>query len=100
MGVNLRGFSIMRGYTQEFMAGKLNVAQNTYSKYENNGEKLPIEILEKIATVLGVSVTDITTNTPIIISELKRSGILRISLLTKRSYMKKCLPLAMQKLNG
>lgn len=67
-GDKIRAFRIMRGFTQEYVADKLNVAQNTYSKYENNGEKLPHEVLEKIANVLGVSVTDITSNTPIIIN--------------------------------
>lgn len=67
-GDKIRAFRIMRGFTQEYMAGKLSVAQNTYSKYENNGEKLPHELLEKIATILGVSVTDITSNEPIIIN--------------------------------
>ena len=67
-GDKIRAYRIMRGFTQEYMASELHIAQNTYSKYENNGEKLPFEILEKIAGVLGVSVTDITSNTPIIIN--------------------------------
>lgn len=67
-GDKIRAFRVLRGFTQEFMAGKLNVAQNTYSKYENNGEKLPHELLEKIATILGVSITDITSSEPIIIN--------------------------------
>lgn len=67
-GDKIRAFRFMRGFTQEFMASKLNIAQNTYSKYENNGENLPIEILEKIAIVLGVSVNDITSSEPIIIN--------------------------------
>lgn len=58
----------MKGFTQEYMAGELHVAQNTYSKYENNAEKLPHEVLERIAGVLGVSVSDITNNDPIIIN--------------------------------
>lgn len=67
-GDKIRAFRIMRGFSQEYMAEKLNVAQNTYSKYENNAEKLPFETLEKIADVLGVSVVDITSNEPIIIN--------------------------------
>lgn len=67
-GDKIRAFRIMRGFSQEYMADKLSVAQNTYSKYENNAEKLPYETLEKIADVLGVSVVDITSNEPIIIN--------------------------------
>ncbi|RYE59391.1 MAG: XRE family transcriptional regulator [Sphingobacteriales bacterium] len=67
-GDKIRAFRIMRGFSQEYMADKLSIAQNTYSKYENNAEKLPFETLEKIADVLGVSVVDITSNEPIIIN--------------------------------
>ena len=67
-GDKIRSFRMIRGFTQEYMADQLRVAQNTYSKYENNGEKLPVETLEKIAKVLGVSVTDLISNTPVIIN--------------------------------
>ena len=67
-GDKIRSFRMIRGFTQEYMAEQLHVAQNTYSKYENNGEKLSIETLEKIAKALGVSLTDLISNTPIIIN--------------------------------
>ncbi len=67
-GEKIRTIRTLRGFSQEFMADKLGIAQNTYSKYESNGDKLPFETLEKIATVLGVSITDLTSNTPIIIN--------------------------------
>lgn len=67
-GEKIRTFRLMRGFTQEYVADKLKIAQNTYSKYENNGEKLSIETLEKIANILGVSVTDLISNTPIVIN--------------------------------
>ncbi len=67
-GDKIKKFRMIRGYTQEYMADKLNIAQNTYSKYENNSERLPIETIERIATILGVSVNDITSNDPIIIN--------------------------------
>ena len=67
-GDKIRTFRTLRGFTQEYMADQLHVAQNTYSKYENNSEKLSIELLDKIAKALGVSVTDLISNTPIIIN--------------------------------
>jgi transcriptional regulator with XRE-family HTH domain len=67
-GDKIKAYRIMKGFTQEYMAGELHVAQNTYSKYENNAEKLPLDVLEKIAGVLGISVSDITNNEPIIIN--------------------------------
>ena len=67
-GEKIRTIRTLRGFSQDYMAEQLGVAQNTYSKYENNGDKLPFETLQKIATVLGVSITDLTSNTPIIIN--------------------------------
>jgi transcriptional regulator with XRE-family HTH domain len=67
-GDKIKKFRMIRGYTQEYMADKLNIAQNTYSKYENNSERLPIETIERIASILGVSINDITSTDPIIIN--------------------------------
>ncbi len=67
-GDKIRKFRMIRGYTQEFMADKLHVAQNTYSKYENNSERLPIETVERIAEILDVSTNDLLSNDPIIIN--------------------------------
>ncbi len=67
-GDNIKKIRMMKGYTQEYMADKLGIAQNTYSKYENNSEKLPFETIERIAEVLEVSLNEITSNDPIIIN--------------------------------
>ena len=67
-GTKIRSFRQLRGFSQEYMAEQLSVRQNTYSKYENNGEKLPVETLEKIAKILGVTLADLISDTPIIIN--------------------------------
>lgn len=58
----------LRGYTQEYMADKLGVAQNTYSKLETNQTKLSADILQKVAEILGVSPVDILNNQPAIVN--------------------------------
>ena len=58
---------MLRGFSQEYMADKLEITQTTYSRIETNQQKLTAEMLEKLSSILGVSVTDITSNEPLII---------------------------------
>lgn len=41
--------------TQEELCKKLNISQQSLSKYENNQRKLPIDILKKYAQIFRVS---------------------------------------------
>jgi transcriptional regulator with XRE-family HTH domain len=66
-GNKIRSLRLLRGYSQEYMADKLEINQTTYSRIETDQQKLTAEMLEKIARLLGVSVTDITNNEPLII---------------------------------
>ena len=66
-GNKIKALRMLRGYSQEYMAGKLEINQTTYSRIETNQQKLTAEMLEKVSSVLGVSVTDITSNEPLII---------------------------------
>lgn len=67
-GTKIRAFRVMRGFSQEDMASRLNIAQNSYSKIEGNKQKVTHEMLEKIAKELGVTVADIVSPEPIIIN--------------------------------
>jgi len=61
-----------RGYTQEYMAGQLGMAQNTYSRIEKDeSDKLGDELLNKIAACLGVTKEDIKSPTPVVINLYK-----------------------------
>ena len=66
-GTKIRAFRMMRGFSQEYMADKLNITQATYSKIEGNKQKATQDILEKVAGELGVTIADITSNEPIVI---------------------------------
>jgi len=69
LGSKITSIRLARGYTQEYVASKLGIAQNTYSKIERDeNKKLPDEMIKKIADILGVSVEDITSHTPIIMN--------------------------------
>jgi len=66
-GAKIKAFRMMRGFSQEYMADRLNVTQATYSKIEGNKQRATPEQLETLAQELGVTVADITSNEPIVI---------------------------------
>ncbi len=67
-GDKIRSIREMRGFSQEYLSQKLGIAQNSYSRIENNQTKLSSEMLEKLAKELGVSPIDILSNEPTIIN--------------------------------
>ena len=53
---NIRKLRIDSGYTQKRVASYLNIRQNTYSQYEIGVLNYPVEALDKLADLYGVSV--------------------------------------------
>ena len=64
----------LRGFSQEHMADRLGIAQNTYSKIETNQTKLTAEMLEKVSKELGVSALDILSHEPTIVNMASNHG--------------------------
>ena len=64
----IRTLRELKGYSQEYVAGKLEIAQNTYSKIESNQTKLNTDILEKIAEILEVSIADLLSEEPVVVN--------------------------------
>lgn len=60
---NVRKLRESRNYSQEYMAGKLRISQNTYSKLELGYTALTLERLILIAGILEVSLISLV-NTP------------------------------------
>lgn len=50
---------IALNYSQEYLAAKLKISQNTYSKTELNNSKLTVERLLEICAILDVDVKDV-----------------------------------------
>ncbi|MDB5091110.1 MAG: helix-turn-helix domain protein [Mucilaginibacter sp.] len=67
-GDKIRSIREMRGFSQEYLSQKLGIAQNSYSRMENNQTKLSSEILEKLAKELGVSPMDILSSEPFVVN--------------------------------
>lgn len=52
----LKMLRINSGFTQEAIAEKLHVRQNTYSQYENGVRDIPIELLKELAVIYETSI--------------------------------------------
>ncbi|MGY3054553.1 transcriptional regulator with XRE-family HTH domain [Pedobacter sp. UYEF25] len=51
---NIRKIREYKGYTQDYLAAKLKISQNAYSKLELGYSKLTVDRLFKIANILGL----------------------------------------------
>ncbi|MHA4893583.1 helix-turn-helix domain-containing protein [Pedobacter sp. PWIIR3] len=58
---NIRKIREFRNYTQDYLAAKLGISQNAYSKIELGYSKLTLERVFQIAIILEVEVMEIIT---------------------------------------
>lgn len=56
---NIRKIREYRNYTQDYLAAKLEISQNAYSKIELSYSKLTLDRLFHIALILDVKVTQL-----------------------------------------
>ena len=49
----------LKNYTQDYMAEKLDISQNTYSKIENGGIKLTVDRLKQISDILETPIEEL-----------------------------------------
>lgn len=68
---NIRKVREQRNYTQEYLAAKLNISQNAYSKIELGYTKITVERLFYIAIILEVDPIDLIN---VQISGFSRTG--------------------------
>jgi transcriptional regulator with XRE-family HTH domain len=59
IAANIRLKREQRNYTQEYLAYKLNISQNAYSKIELGYTKITLERLFQIADILEYDVVDL-----------------------------------------
>jgi transcriptional regulator with XRE-family HTH domain len=59
IAANIRYKREHRNYTQEYLAAKLDISQNAYSKIELGYTKITVERLFQIADVLGYNVFEL-----------------------------------------
>lgn len=69
LGNAVRIQRVIKGYTQEYMAEKLHISQNSYSKLERGYTCLTVKRLYEIAEILEISVQVILPQTQLNYSE-------------------------------
>jgi DNA-binding XRE family transcriptional regulator len=69
VGTKIRLKRSQLGYTQQYMAYKLNMTETTYRKIENEQKELSSHLKGKIAEQLGLSVEDLNQSGYIIIND-------------------------------
>ncbi len=55
----IKKYRELRNYSQKYVASRLNMSQNAYSKIENNITQLTVHHVKELARILDVSVTDL-----------------------------------------
>lgn len=59
VATNIRNRRVSLSYTQEYLAAKLNISQNAYSKIELGYTKITVERLFQIADILETELTEL-----------------------------------------
>lgn len=73
-GTKIRMVRESRGYSQEYVAGKLNLDQSSYSRLESNQTKLDVDTLTKLADILGVPTSELLTSEPSVVNFAPNHG--------------------------
>jgi transcriptional regulator with XRE-family HTH domain len=58
-GSVLRKYRELRNYSQDYVARKMGISQNAYSKIENNITQLTVNHIKQISQILEVSIMDL-----------------------------------------
>jgi len=57
VGFNIKRVREQKGYSQEFMASRLNISQASYARLESQEIKLSVERLQQIADILETNIS-------------------------------------------
>lgn len=58
-GTVIRKYRELKNYSQKYVAGKMSISQNAYSKIENNQTQLTVHHVKQLAEILQVPITDL-----------------------------------------
>jgi len=74
IAANIRDKREYRNYTQEYLAAKLEISQNAYSKIELGYTKITVERLFQIAEVLGFPISELLDVDPVGVFKMSKVG--------------------------
>ena len=55
----IRKYREMRNFSQKYVAAKMGISQNSYSKIENNITQLTVHHVKELSKILDVPITDL-----------------------------------------
>lgn len=58
-GTVIRRHREMKNYSQKYVAAKMGISQNAYSKIENNVTQLTVQHVKQLSEILHVPITDL-----------------------------------------
>jgi len=58
-GTVVRRYREMKNYSQKYVAAKMGISQNAYSKIENNLTQLTVHHVKQLSEILQVPITDL-----------------------------------------
>lgn len=64
----------MKGYSQDFMAEKLNISQKQYSRIESGNAKLDVDRLKQISEVLEIDPSILLNDDTVTFNNFKKSN--------------------------
>lgn len=56
---NIRILRKIKGYSQDYIAKKMNITQSSYARFENQGVKIDFNLIEQVAEVLEMDVCSV-----------------------------------------
>lgn len=67
IGNKLRKYRNNKGYSQEYMADRLEISQKTYSNMENEKANITIDTLKKLATELDIDMLELLSDGKVVV---------------------------------
>ena len=58
-GTVIRKYREMRNFSQKYVASKMGISQNAYSKIENNITQLTVQHIKELSKILDIPITDL-----------------------------------------
>ena len=58
-GIVIKKYREMRNYSQKYVAAKMGMSQNAYSKIENNITGLTVHHVKELSKILDIPITDL-----------------------------------------
>lgn len=82
-GSVIRRYREMRNYSQDYVAKKMSISQNAYSKIENNITQLTVHHVKQLSAILEVSIVDLLKDD----FEIHSPGVMQLESVTKENLL-------------